>query len=119
MQVVWGWGTVVRPRAQAQDRWPENTAQEGLFKRRGTQMAKKGLLHFADSAVASPQGGIQSLGIMDVCSFGTFRRWNPSTLETVQGMEPPREPPCSSAVDIKIGCVLRHENSWWACARHS
>jgi hypothetical protein len=25
-------------------------------------MAKKGLLHFADSAVASPQGGIQSIG---------------------------------------------------------
>lgn len=73
----WG-GSVVCPRAQAQDRWPEDTAQEGLFMRRGTQTdGKEGASPLCRQCCGFTSGRnsehrlLSCLGIMKVCSFGT------------------------------------------------
>lgn len=126
VQGGWWWGgSVVCPRAQAQDRWPEDTAQEGLFmwntniwQRRGFSTLQTVLwLHLREEFTAQ---AILLPWHHESLELWHFRRWSPWILGTVQGRQPARELPSSSAVDIKIGCVWkRHKNSWWACARHS
>ena len=83
-------GSVVCPRAQAQDRWPEDTAQEGLFmwntniwQRRGFSTLQTVLwLHLREEFTAQ---AILLPWHRESLELWHFRRWSPWILGTVQG----------------------------------